>query len=280
MTSKIQWTDTTENPIYLLNPHGSHGGHWCRKISPGCANCYAEAINQSGYFQFASHLPYSGPAPDNLHFDRKMLDRWANARHPRKRFVCSMTDLFGDWVPMEWQHQVFDAAAAAPHQTIQLLTKRPEIAAKAMAAWCDEHGKSYVSIEDQKTALDRFEACVDWPMWCRTSWISYEPALSNVDFRPYFDCGFRWIVLGGESGPGSRICNLNWLIETINDARRFPDVACFVKQLGTKPVTVAYPGTMSEEAMTFHTRDRKGGAISDFPPRLQIREFPKPPLQF
>jgi protein gp37 len=59
--SKIQWTDITENPIHLIRPDGTNGGHWCQKISPGCANCYAEAINQSNYFGFASHLPSKGP---------------------------------------------------------------------------------------------------------------------------------------------------------------------------------------------------------------------------
>jgi protein gp37 len=266
--SKIQWTDITENPIHLIRPDGSHGGHWCQKISPGCANCYAEAINQSNYFGFASHLPYSGPAPDNLHFDRKMIDRWAKARSPKKRFICSMTDLFGDWVPIEWQHEIFDAAAAAPGQTIQLLTKRPEIAAKAMEDWCHEHGKAYipenvwmgVSIEDQKTAHDRLGACIEWPLWCKTPWISYEPALSYVDFRPYFDCGFRWIVVGGESGPGSRLCDLDWfhgVAVTATDC----NVALFMKQLGA-----AMSGVK--------TRDRKGGDITEFPFGLQRREFP------
>lgn len=72
MPTKIQWTDETDNPIYLRNEDGSHGGHWCRKVSEGCGECYAERINQSGFFKLASHLPYTGDAPENLHFDESI----------------------------------------------------------------------------------------------------------------------------------------------------------------------------------------------------------------
>ena len=101
--TRIQWTDATDNPIYLLRPDGSNGGHWCRKVSEGCRECYAESINNSGFFSFASHLPYSGEPPANLHFSDAIVNCWARMRTPRKRFVCSMTDLFGEWVPLEWQ---------------------------------------------------------------------------------------------------------------------------------------------------------------------------------
>lgn len=112
--TKIQWTDETDNPIYLLREDGSNGGHWCAKKSEGCGECYAETMNRSGFFGFASHLPYTGEPPQNLHFDESIVQRWARVRSPKKRFVCSMTDLFGEWVLRLWQFNVLDAAAAAP----------------------------------------------------------------------------------------------------------------------------------------------------------------------
>lgn len=43
--SKIEWTDCTDNIIVVKG-----GGWWCRKISPGCENCYAAALNRSPYY--------------------------------------------------------------------------------------------------------------------------------------------------------------------------------------------------------------------------------------
>lgn len=267
----ISWTDQTDNPIYIRRPDGSHGGHWCRKVSPGCANCYAEAINNSGRFSYASQLPYAGQPP-GLIFDETIVDAWASCRTPKRRFVCSMTDLFGEWVPQEWHFKVFDAAAKAPKQTIQLLTKRPEIAVVSMADWCKARDREKlpsnvwmgVSIEDEQTALKRFDAAICFTEFCEIPWISYEPALGYVDFQHYFAQGFRWIVLGGESGGNARPCEIGWLFAVIDDAE-FTGLSVFVKQVGSNPVWGGEP---------LKLRDRSGKNIDEFPPGLQIRQFP------
>ena len=123
--SNIEWCDITSNPIHLIRENGSHGGHWCRKISAGCKQCYAEAQNQSNYFSFASHLPYTGSVPHNLILDETVLQSWL-LKKPRKIFVCSMTDLFANWVSDQWLDKVFAYMAHANWHTYQILTKRPE----------------------------------------------------------------------------------------------------------------------------------------------------------
>lgn len=124
--SNIEWTNITANPIHLIREDGTHGGHWCHTVSAGCAKCYAEAQNQSNYFKFASHLPYSGSAPKNLIFDDKVMQKLIRMRSPKKVFLCSMTDLFGEWVPDEWLDRAFAYMAIASQHTFQILTKRPE----------------------------------------------------------------------------------------------------------------------------------------------------------
>ena len=119
--SKIEWTDETDNPITVKG-----GGHWCRKISEGCANCYAEAINTGNRFDFASGLTYTGKAPE-LELNYKMLEGWARKRVPKRRFVCSMTDWCGEWIHRDWQISMLDAMISAPSQTFMLLTKRADI---------------------------------------------------------------------------------------------------------------------------------------------------------
>jgi protein gp37 len=158
--SKIQWTDKTSNPIHLLKDDGSNGGHWCQKISEGCASCYAEAQNQKGFFPWASKLKYSGSAP-NLILDDSILNQWQNGNKrknfkPKKIFVCSMTDLFGDWIPFEWQKQIFDSMLSSKH-IFQILTKRPENLYQFLLQYADLQSRKFMqnvwlgtSIESQK----------------------------------------------------------------------------------------------------------------------------------
>jgi len=102
-TTNIQWTDVTDNPIVVAD-----GGWWCKKISEGCANCYAEKLNQNSFYK-GNHTAYSGQPPE-MKLKRELLASWARMRTPKKHFVSSMTDVFGDWVPLKWQLEILDAA--------------------------------------------------------------------------------------------------------------------------------------------------------------------------
>ena len=56
--------------------------------------------------------------------------RLAQVRHwkdekPRNIFVCSMADIFGDWVPEKWIVQTMDAFREAPQHNYLFLTKNP-----------------------------------------------------------------------------------------------------------------------------------------------------------
>lgn len=122
--TNIEWTDKTSNPIHLIKPDNSHGGHWCRKVSPGCTNCYSESLNQSKFFSFASQLKFSGDTPENLILDEAVLKSWLSLKTPQKIFTCSMTDMFGEWIPEEWLDRIFGYMAICRNLTFQILTKR------------------------------------------------------------------------------------------------------------------------------------------------------------
>src|SRR5262245_62535311 len=119
-TTSIEWTDITDNIIVVEG-----GGWWCRRISPGCDHCYAEALNQNTFFG-GNKLPYRGTAP-SLKLRTEIIDGWARLRKPKKHFVSSMTDIFGEWVSREMIFAFLDGMRAAPLQTFQLLTKRPAV---------------------------------------------------------------------------------------------------------------------------------------------------------
>lgn len=76
-----------------------------------------------------------------------------------------------------------------------------------------------------------------------------------------------WVIVGGESGPGARPCDVAW-IRSIVDQCKAAGVACFVKQLGAKPAQfMPYPGRLA-------LNDRKGGDPSEWPADLRVREWP------
>jgi protein gp37 len=69
----------------------------------------------------------------------------------------------------------------------------------------------------------------------RIRWVSYEPMLAPVDWRPWLGrdgrVGLDWIIVGGASGPGyqSQAMNLTWLEDTVKQCGD-ANVALFVKQ--------------------------------------------------
>lgn len=268
--SNIQWTDVSSNPIHLIKEDGTHGGHWCRKVSEGCQNCYSEAQNQSGFFSFASHLKYEGEAPSNLVFDEEVCKKWLGWRKSKKIFVCSMTDLFGEWVKDEWIDKVFSYIAAAPWHTFQLLTKRPERAIAyfnrpSLSQRIMEAGNLVckpelplknvwfgVTTENQGMADKRIPLLLQIPAAVR--WLSVEPLLEQIDLSTVFGLyeydegkfalkvGSRWanspdwVVIGGESGSGARPLPIEW-IEGVSQQCQDAGIPVFIKQLGCFPVT-------------------------------------------
>jgi protein gp37 len=272
--SNIQWTDDTSNPIRLLKEDGTLGGHWCRKVSPGCANCYAESINNNGFFSFASHRKYAGEAP-KLGLDRKELEKWTRARTSKKVFVGSMTDLFGDWVPRDWHFEIFDAAANSK-LTFQFLTKRPDIMRSSCADWLSKRGEDKLpgnfwmgsSVENQRAASVRLPHLTQIP--AGVIFLSCEPLLEEVTLGGYIN-SIDWVIIGGESGRGARPCQVDWIRSLIRQCQqeRTNNPAVFVKQLGAKPVFEAtdYP---------IHLADSKGGDVNEFPEDLKLRQFPFP----
>lgn len=82
--------------------------------------------------------------------------------------------------------------------------------------------------------------------------------LLNRDVRP----AIHWAIIGGESGPRARPCDLGWIREIVAQCRT-AGVAPFVKQLG------------SVWAKTNGAKHSHGGEISEWPEDLRVREFPE-----
>lgn len=126
MATGIEWTDESWNPVI-----------GCSKVSPGCANCYAErmAMRLASIEKTAPHYApcvWDESADKNSGWNGKTvfvpdaIKKPLHWRTPRRVFVCSMGDLFHGTVPFEWIDRIFAVMALCPQHTFQILTKRPE----------------------------------------------------------------------------------------------------------------------------------------------------------
>lgn len=126
--TKIDWADASWNPVTGC----LHDCEYCyaRRMAERFSTSekyerpYEPVLDAPVRRVRKEHEPY--PYGFQPTFHRYRLDipkRWTK---PRNIFVCSMADLFGDWVPDEWIQQVFDACKAAPQHRYLFLTKNPD----------------------------------------------------------------------------------------------------------------------------------------------------------
>lgn len=246
--STIEWTDATWTPIrartFELQNDGSGReriGWHCEHVSEGCRHCYAERrnawIGTGRPFKPAElkHRTRHGDRRGSVEvfLDEKMLGQPQRWRRPRDIFVCSMTDLFADFVSDEIIDQVFAVISESPWHRFQVLTKRakrmraymttPNRGARVSDAVERLHGRDIiralddpepwplrhvilmVSAETQREADERIPELLATPAARRG--VSLEPLLGPIDLersRPGPDLD--------QSG-GQKICQ-PWLIQS------------------------------------------------------------------
>jgi len=178
--------------------------------------------------------------------------------------------------------------------------------------WCHAHeGEAWplpnvhlgVSVEDQATADERIPLLLQTPAALR--FVSYEPALGPIEFPSGWlstegsylcpacgesgcNCGaIDWLIVGGESGPGARPCDLAWIRAAVEQCRD-AGVPVFVKQLGAWPLVyrseaermeaagqrVAWDDSGENTSARLVLRSRKGNNLAEWPEDLRVRELP------
>lgn len=212
------------------------------------------------------------------------------ARAPARWFVDSMHDWFHPDVPFAHLDRLFAVMALSAERghVFQVLTKRPERMAEYLTreetvdainqqiddvgdrsgvmiggefdgrAWPLPNVWLGTSCEDQAAWDERVPHLLRCPAAVR--FVSAEPLLGPIDVSdgvPWGDhdeaAKVDWIIVGGESGPGSRPMDPAWA-RGIRDQCRAAGVSFFMKQMGG--------------------RSGHKGAIEDLPEDLRIREFP------
>jgi protein gp37 len=246
MSTDIQWTNESWNPIAAFDRETGKRGWFCVHASTGCLNCYAEKTNT---WRGNGHL-YRVPNLEKVEI--RLLDdvllkpfHW---REPRRVFPCSMTDLFFDAHSDAMLDRMFAVMALTPRHTYQVLTKRAarlrayfttpdrkrriaetvmELSGRLAAAAkshkarvsLDHFSACFagagpfpnvwlgVSTENQKAADDRIPDLLATPAAVR--WISAEPLLDHLDLTCIeLTASTRLNALTGGGG----IPRLDWVV--------------------------------------------------------------------
>ncbi len=211
-SSKIEWTESTWNPAT-----------GCTKISSGCKNCYAErmairlrAMGQPNYvngFQVTTH--------------EHVLEYPLKWRKPQTIFVNSMSDLFHDEIPADFIWKVFDVMEKAHWHRFQVLTKRAK-RFKELAPTLPWSKNVWMGVtvesQDYMERIDCLRATK-----AEVKFLSLEPLLSSMEGLNLE--GIDWVIVGGESGPGSRPIQEEWVLG-IREQCEAQQVPFFFKQWG------------------------------------------------
>jgi protein gp37 len=188
------------------------------------------------------------------------LDEPLRWKKPTTVFVCSMSDLFHEDVPDRMLFHVFEIITQARQHTFQVLTKRPERMAEFCQRIIDIDDAPLpnniwlgVTAENQEQADKRIPILLQIPAAVR--FVSIEPMLGPVALeghthnwlpgttmpdgsrKPLFSerNGYRhkldWVIVGGETGPGARPMQLDW-VRSLRDQCNETGTPFFFKSWG------------------------------------------------
>ena len=212
--SRIEWTDSTWNPVT-----------GCTKASSGCQHCYAETMTRRlkamGVAKYANGFKFT------IH--EESLSEPLKWRKPRNIFVCSMSDLFHKDVPFEFVDKVMSIIAQTPQHRYQFLTKRAE----RMAEYFRTHQVPAnvwlgvtVDVAQSKIRIDSLRQ-IDG---ASIKFLSCEPLLEDLGVLDLN--GVDWVIVGGESGNQARPMKREWAI-SIKQQCDANGKSFFFKQWGT-----------------------------------------------
>lgn len=211
----IGWTDHTFNPWW-----------GCNKKTAECAQCYIPR------FIRGRTDPFKGPVL--LGYGAwKAARAWNRKAHEAGRrsrvFTCSLSDFFepeaDQWRPAVWQL----IRECADLDWLVLTKNAARIADHLPADWSDGYPNVWLGVTvGIESSMWRVPYLLDVP--AKVRFISAEPLLGPLDFRPYLS-SIDWVITGCESGAKDkrRPMQLDWVREIDKQCREF-NVAHFFKQ--------------------------------------------------
>lgn len=206
--TKIEWCDSSWNPItgclhdckYCYARRIANRYKGCHESPDGVAPAEIvtlderlQATTQNGEVRNAAY-PF-GFTP-TLH-EYRLSDPYTKG-FGKNIFVCSMSDMFGDWVPDEWIEKIFDACKKADNHRYLFLTKNPkryaELVQKGLLPKGDNYwyGSTVTSPTTSAFWNDEYN-----------TFASIEPILEpfyETEGSEDFAKRIGWVILGAETG--------------------------------------------------------------------------------
>ena len=234
--TKIDWCDMSWNPVTGCRHNCEYcyarkiarrfaGGGYGKEMGMFIAK-YKEEIFQPPYELSEPQLAKTkdewyreAPYPFGFEptFHRYRLDEPKQKTKPRNIFVCSMADLFGDWVPDKWIQDVFAACEAAPQHRYIFLTKNTDRYEKII-------NNGIITVRDNYwfgTSATNTEGVVYRRGQGMNTFVSIEPFLS--EFRKCKDTDLlpNWVIIGAETGNRKEkvIPQRAWIESIVEDCR-------------------------------------------------------------
>jgi len=213
-TTKIEWTESTWNPIT-----------GCTKISTGCKHCYAEVM--------ARRLKAMGQEKYKNGFELTLHPEVLNEPYSWKKgkmvFVNSMSDLFHKDVPIEFIQRIFRVIKENPQHVFQALTKRADLLRYYDSeGWLEWPHNLWMGVTVENDSVTKRIDLLR-QTGARVKFLSCEPLLSSIPDLNL--AGIDWVIVGGESGRTPRPIKEEWVID-IKEQCQKANVAFYFKQWG------------------------------------------------
>ncbi len=237
----------------------------CAPVSDGCEHCWSASIAHRFHQGLTNE---AGAFSGEVRFREDLLD--VPLRRKRPTVYAVWNDLFHEGVSADdiitaFEYMGGDTQGRGKQHLYFVLTKRPHRVASVLYG---EEGQWYLgggdyipnvwlgtTVENQAAADLRIPHLGDW--WPFKRFLSVEPLLGPVTLK--LD-DIDWVIVGGESGPGARRCDPEWIRDVVRQCRE-QQTPAWVKQLGS----VWAKGTAGS----------KGQWMTAWPKDLQVREWPE-----
>lgn len=168
----------------------------------GCEYCYAASISKR----------FGRSFEPTMHMNR--LHQPEKEKKGKKIFVCSMADLFGEWVPQSWINDVLSVCSKNIRHTFQFLTKNPKRLIEInwpSNCWAGASATTQKQLDDALSCLRHVNAHVRF--------LSVEPMLESISLGGYAP---EWVIIGPATGPMARKLapRKDWIEKLTDQAHR------------------------------------------------------------